>query len=342
MLLLLESKKEVAAAQRALKATMRREFRKTEIRNLTFQGGLIRNATVFTNGTYWYHSDNRIGKDSVSSRFLNEFGVLTPGNLPITVEINVPHESRTGRVAGFFARDSATSATCLMHSGKVGGSQPGVGAYAFRAWLEERPCEVFDSSGRAHLGFIVMSIDGLHATTALLRYVDRIAKFKKDVRNGAIDPTDLEFQRKVQVLKDFYSEPRGRRSGRRSGKIDFVSRHGQIVDALHDWRRCRAMPARPRIKKNIFIDMAVVNTRGQLTEIYEIKTSAARSDIYSAIGQIMVHGPCSAKKVLVLPEDEPVVDDLRDALRPSQHPYTALQTRSQTRRSSQMSVSSRL
>lgn len=309
MLLLLESKKEIAAAQRTFEATMRREFRKTETRNLTFRGGPIPDATVFTNGTYWYHPDNR--KD----RFLNEFGVLTPGNLPITVEINVPHEGRTGRVAGFFARDPATDALCLMHSGKVGGGQPGVGAYAFRAWLEEKPCEVFGSSGRAHLGFIVMSIDGLHATISLLRYIDRISKFKQDVRNRAIDLTDPEFQHKVQVLKDFYSEPRGRRRGRRSGKIDFVSRHGEIVDALHDWRRCRSTPARHRIKKNIFIDMAVANTHGRLTEIYEVKTSAARSDVYSAIGQLMVHGPRNAKKVIVLPEDEPVVDDLRNALR---------------------------
>ena len=170
MLLLLESKKEIAAAQSALEATMRREFGKTEIRNLTFQGGLIRNATVFTNGTYWYHPDKRIGSDSVSSRFLNEFGVLAPGNLSIAVEINVPHEGRTGRVAGFFARDHATGAIYLMHSGKVGGGQPGVGAYAFRAWLEEKPCEVVDSLGRTHLGFIAMSIDGSHATTSLLRY----------------------------------------------------------------------------------------------------------------------------------------------------------------------------
>ena len=96
MLSLLESKREIAAAQRAHRATMRREFPETETRNLTFQGGLIRDARVFTNGSYWYHPDIRIGENSTSSRFLNEFDLLVRGNLPITVEINVPHEVREG------------------------------------------------------------------------------------------------------------------------------------------------------------------------------------------------------------------------------------------------------
>ena len=52
----------------------------------------------------------------------------------------------------------------------------------------------------------------------------------------------------------------------------------------------------------------------ELVEIYEVKTSASRSDVYSAIGQLMVHGPQSCRMVIVLPHDERLVDDLRDAL----------------------------
>ena len=314
MLSLLESRKEITAAQRALKATMRREFPKTETRNITFRGGSFRDAQVFTNGSYWYHAANRAGEDAANPRFLNEFGFLGPDSLQITVGISVLHEGRSGRVAGFFARETATGAIFLMHSGRVGGGHPGVGGEAFRAWLGERPREIFDASGSVHFGFIVMSIDGLAATASLIRYVDHIARFKQAIRDGEIDPEDPDFQQKVQALEDFYSEPRGRRKGRRSGKIDFVSRHGDVVDALHTWRKRQRMPARHRIVKNLFIDMGVANARERLVELYEVKTSAARSDVYSAIGQLMVHGPQSCRKAIVLPKAEPLVDDLRDAL----------------------------
>ena len=314
MLSLLESRKEIAAAQRALKATMRREFPKTETRNITFRGGLFRDAKVFTNGSCWYHAGDHAGKDGKNPRFLNEFGSLGLGSLQITVEINVLHEGRSGRVAGFFARETATGAICLMHSGRVGGGYPGVGGETFRAWLEKRPCEVFDASGEVHFGFIVMSIDGLGATISLVRYVNDIARFKRAVRDGEIDPEDPSFQQKVQGLNDFYSEPRGRRTGRRSGRFDFVSRHGDVVDALKSWRMHQRMRAGHRIAKNLFIDMGVANVNEELVEIYEVKTSASRSDVYSAIGQLMVHGPQSCRMVIVLPHDERLVDDLRDAL----------------------------
>ena len=41
-----------------------------------------------------------------------------------------------------------------------------------------------------------------------------------------------------------------------------------------------------------------------------MKTSAARTDVYSAIGQLMVHGPASCKKFVVLPEGQPLAPDL--------------------------------
>ena len=68
------------------------------------------------------------------------------------------------------------------------------------------------------------------------------------------------------------------------------------------------------IGKNKFIDMGVVDAHGALIELYEVKTSTARPDVYSAIGQLMVHGPPGCRQVLVLPENEPLGDDLADAL----------------------------
>ena len=60
--------------------------------------------------------------------------------------------------------------------------------------------------------------------------------------------------------------------------------------------------------------MGVTNSRGHLVELYEVKTSAARSDVYSAIGQLMVHSRPDCEKIIVPPEDENLADDLMAAL----------------------------
>lgn len=52
-----------------------------------------------------------------------------------------------------------------------------------------------------------------------------------------------------------------------------------------------------------------------LVEVFEVKTSTKRSDIYGAIGQLMVHGTAKdCRRVMVLPDDEPIASDLKDAL----------------------------
>ncbi len=123
-----------------------------------------------------------------------------------------------------------------------------------------------------------------------------------------------EFQRKQREFLDFYAESRGRRKGQRSGQIDYLSRHGEVVDALRAWRNLSPIPKGGRLVKNVFIDLGVAVGR-DLVEVFEIKTSAARSDIYGALGQLMVHGTAAvSKKVIVLPHDESIASDLMFAL----------------------------
>ena len=158
-----------------------------------------------------------------------------------------------------------------------------------------------------------MPIEGVAATRSAVRYIDIIAKFKQAVRSGDMDTP--EFQQKKKELDDFYSESRGRRKGQRSGKIDYLSRHGEVVDALHSWRSSSALPKGGRLVKNVLIDMGVEVGR-ELVEVFEVKTSTARSDVYAAIGQLMVHGAFDGcRRVLVLPQKEPIASDLKESLK---------------------------
>lgn len=313
MFTLIESKKEIAKVQRKLESSIRRDFKTTTIRDIGYPGGTTFDASVFTDGTYWYWSSDHNSKDIANPRRLNWFGLFkNEGRLHISVEINTAYEGRNDQVAGFFARDNDTGSIYLLHSGRVGGGTKGVGQSAFLTWSDQRPVDVVDSSGSLRKGVLVMPIDGIAASRSAVRYIDIIVQFKLAVRAG--DMETREFHRKKKEFDDFYSEARGRRIGRRSAEIDYLSRHGEVVDALNAWRTSDLLPKGGRVVKNALIDMGVTVGR-DLVEVFEVKTSTARSDLYTAIGQLMVHGAAAdCRRVIVLPHKEIIASDLKAAL----------------------------
>lgn len=321
MLSLLVERDEIAEAQEALRKVMSTEFPGREYRNITFRPGGLSDQEVWTwRDRYWYCPGVLEGRNVRAPRFVNRFGVLVlaPAGLGITVQANVALQWRKGRAEGFFARDESTGALYLLHSGNVGGGRPGVGGHAFRAWYRERGVSVVDPNGRVRFGFVVIPIGASDPTRSARRYVDAIEAFKQAVAVGEIDTDDPGFQRTMQEFDDFYREPRGRRTGYRPGGIDYLSRHGEVVDALHAWRKAQRLTRRQRIVKNVFIDMGIEEGPEKLVELYEVKTSSERSDIYGAIGQLLVHSSADCKKFLLLPRGRPLPNDLADALRRNQ------------------------
>jgi len=132
------------------------------------------------------------------------------------------------------------------------------------------------------------------------------------VRDGAIETA--AFQAKMKIFEGFRAEARGWRTGRRSDEIDYISNHGLVVDALRLWRSEKLLPIDGEIVNTALLDMGVVRSN-ELVEVFEVKTSAGRSDIYSAIGQLMVHGTApDCTRVMVLPGNEPIARDLQAAL----------------------------
>jgi hypothetical protein len=314
MFSLIESKEQIAKAQRKLEATIRRDFKSKAVKNIGYPGGTTFDAKVCTDGNYWCWSSDLDDADIPIPRRLNSFGLFgEDAALQVSVEINTTYEGCNNRVAGFFARDNGTDSIYLLHSGRVGCGTKGVGKAAFLAWSNLRPIEVVDSSGGIREGVLVMPIEGVAATRSAVQYIETVASFKQAVRAGDMDTPD--FQRKKKEFDDFYSESRGRRKGRRSGEIDYLSRHGEVVDALHSWRSSSALPEGGHLVKNVLIDMGVEIGR-ELVEVFEVKTSTARPDVYAAIGQLMVHGASDeCRRVMVLPQKEPILSDLKKALK---------------------------
>ena len=310
MLSLLTAPDEIAQAQKALDDLMQREFSEVERHDIKFRPSGLKDQEVLTSGRYWYRAGVTKGRHVPSPRFFNWFGVRSKNPLRISVEVNVLCDPTEGRAQGFFARDYATGAIYLMHTGDIAGGKKGVRGPAFRAWYGEPRSEVFDGEGDVRFGFIVIPLRALDPTRSARRYVDAIGDFRNAVKTKQVDVKSDAFQRRIRQFKEFYDEPRGRRTGNHPGRIDYLSRHGEVVDALHDWRKARPMRRGLQIVKNVFIDMGVKDARGDLVELYEVKTSAARTDVYSAIGQLTVHGSVNCNNFVVLPEGQPLAPDL--------------------------------
>ena len=76
MFTLLESKEEIAKAQRKLEATFRREFSKKVVKNIGFPGGTLHGEKVFTDDSYWFWSRDHKKSYVANPRRLNWFGLF--------------------------------------------------------------------------------------------------------------------------------------------------------------------------------------------------------------------------------------------------------------------------
>jgi hypothetical protein len=307
---LLEDEREIGRAQRKLEQTIRREFPSSERRVIGYPGGHVDNAEIWTLGPYWYYKG--VGGRG-SPRYWNWFGELKDrGALHIAFEANVPTSGNIRRVNGFLARDETTNTSYLMHSGGIGGGTKGIGKTSFLAWLGHKPVEVLDSTGKSRWGVIIMPVEGKSATASAIRYLKKVSDYKRVVKAGKLGTR--EFRRNLQLLRDYQEEARGRRTGFRRSRIDYVSRHGEVVDALHAWRNKQGLRPRARIVNSVFLDLGVT-VEEILIEAYEVKTSTSRDHLYSAIGQALVHGRGKkCRRWLVLPDDSSIPQDILQAI----------------------------
>lgn len=131
----------------------------------------------------------------------------------------------------------------------------------------------------------------------------------------AESPRAREAQR---TYDDYYKEFAGQKKRRQFEQTEYLSRHGDIVHALHEWRNGTAR-SDERLVKNAYIDLGVERS-GVLTEVYEVKTGSDRQALHAAIGQLLVHSLVSPKggtcrRFVVLPFRSELPDDISRALK---------------------------
>lgn len=118
--------------------------------------------------------------DAGVRRYWNAFGIFRPlrPSQEITIEINIPIDRNTRRVAGFFARDGDTGDILLMHSGGIGGGRHGIGKHAFLDRLGETPVNVAASGGRVWTGIPVGKLADPDLVRSISKFVCAVGEFK--------------------------------------------------------------------------------------------------------------------------------------------------------------------
>lgn len=313
MFILLERRDEIRQAHAQLLATIQREFTQTAIRDIGWQGGRRHRAVLQTDGTYWFWSSDHKDKTK-NPRSLNWFGLIEGGpGVSISLEVNTPYVGRNDLIAGFFARNTANGKVYLFHSGRIGGGAEGVKKDALIAWADLSLFPVSAADGTYKEGILVMPVTGKGALRPAISYVQSVIEFKNAIRSGDAQTTDTK--EKQRRLRQYFDEFFGRKRVRSPERdVDYISRHGEIVRALWNWRQSKGLKARQTIVKTGLLDLGV-SEGTQLTEVYEVKTATTRSDIYTGIGQLMVHGDTAhCKRILVVPANPPLAHDLVSSL----------------------------
>lgn len=317
MLIQIESRGGKEEAQQVFERSLRSSWANREMRRISWRPSGV-DLRINHNGRFWFGSRHPSpDNESKIRRYWTPFGEYREsGSLGITVEAYVPTDTNSKQVSAFFARDSLSGAIFLMHDGGVGGGQPGIGRSSFLAKTGARLLDVATSENDLRLGLVVTRIDAPAIGANVARFVQQVIDFKTAVRNG--ETASLGFKEIEQSYKDYYAEFSGRSKRARIEALECFSRHGDIVAALHEWRRPSLRPG-DRTVKNRYIDLGVLREQS-LIELYEVKPTCDRSELYSALGQLMVYDTSSngtCKRHVVLPAGETVPADIAAAFQRS-------------------------
>lgn len=315
MLTLISETKRKKALQGELERKLKGILESQGEHNIGFPGGNVDLPIYSTGeGKLWVAFGGPTEKAAVR-RYWNAFGVYQPNRSTqsISVEINIPVDSNSRQVAGFFAEDSETGYIFLMHSGKVGGGRPGIGKSAFLVWSKAKLVNAADENGDVRTGIAISELDDPNLAGRIWTFVRSVQSFKDFAASGGLETP--EFKNRVEEFDRYSKEFTGKKRGTRGGTLEYVTYHGDIVQKLYDERAARLSPGEKVFNSNL-IDL-FVKKDGVLSEVYEVKTGIGRQVLYTAIGQVVTHatnGRGEVAKFLVIPADESIPKDLEHAI----------------------------
>ncbi|WP_245641686.1 hypothetical protein [Paraburkholderia bannensis] len=320
---------EIARLNKQLAKHLRAALPYKESREITYPSGHQTGMVYFEAQTGTRLRAWSAGSDS--DKLMNLLLSADPGStkwIEIAVQLNFPAGTYNRRIAGAFIRD-ADGEIFVAHRGKL--TKGRAGLPKDKVFREFAATTVEAADHRKKTSRVIL-IAGLNHP----ELVDRLWEFAEEARevatrlgeelhgdgenesvstaprdpngpngsNGgkASDPAPTSPAERLLKLRAYFDEYSGevRTKGHGGGKR--TVEHGAIV---------RALEARLRgggdSQKAQAIDLAIVATSS--VDLFEVKTSAWTTDVYTGVGQLLIHGECimdelgiAVNRYLVLPE----------------------------------------
>lgn len=224
--------------------------------------------------------------------------------LLIDLQFNVPVKKFGRSHGGAFVEHIETGAVILSHRGIVTRGKSRVKRDALFLETTEELSLVATSSGATRL-FLVASLDSK-------RLIDDISSFSSEIRRSAavvmedgsrVGQRSLKEASQIdQKLVEYFDEFSGKRRLPSREEVVVEVRHGAVVREL-----MLQFQKSGEAMKSQQVDFAMKSRRHIM--LFEVKTSIRPGDLYTAIGQLSLHGVAASeqfprsevRKVMVIP-----------------------------------------
>lgn len=235
---------------------------------------------------WWLLDTSRNG-----NRYWNAFGLGRPDwKVNIAVEINYPIEGFNRRVSGNWVVDEDGN-YFLFHSGDITIGKTGEGKARFKSRYFGEFCEI-DIAGKIKESALIGGLDDANFIWQVRHFVQAVYSIK---RNEKVEkPVDDHKFRHEFDAPGFYHLPE---------KVTRNANHGLIVNALYDSLIAKGFKVANNGKTGR-VDLYLFDTKGDVTQMFEIKTGLSIQHVATAIGQLLLYSfplPRKPKLTFVCP-----------------------------------------
>lgn len=308
---------EIARLNSRLGARLHEAFPYNEQRELTYPSGHLSTLVHFESDTgkkvHGWASKSR------STKFENFLVIGRPGTdewLEISVQLSFPVGKYHRHVAGAFVKDE-TGKYFIAHRGRL---TKGMGALKVDLVLDQFTSVMTAKDVKKDRNLILIAelndpelteklfrfaLETREVATGLAAQKEQKGRNKVPTGEAKDDRTSPNYrsQNSAAILGDYFDEFAGECSFNPpayTGKR--VVTHGAIVSAL-----AAHLKGNGSMRKSQAIDLAVDCSAH--VDLYEVKTSAGTTDVYTAVGQLFIHGEAIVERLgkpvcryLVLPD----------------------------------------
>ncbi len=274
MITVITDGKEIQKLQRRFKRQLQQYFTQPFYCRIGYPGGSL-------NGDVQYSSefDLWIAEQQLDNRYWNGFGSGRPidsNSNSLCGEINFPYEGINRRIAGAFAVEDSGNIV-VLHRGKIGGGRTGIGKGFFTDNFR---------------GDFVTAVDGSIETQFCLvgelsspLFARQVANFIFEIRRikGLEENELLDFLDDLNNFQ-FTEEASGNSTIERQRTTVIDRTHGIVINALASQLQIRGIRIGNDRNRDLFI-----HERGQVTTLFEVKTSSTTQCLYAAVGQLIIY-----------------------------------------------------